>query len=90
MNPYSDLIKNDKAETSGRSKRNMNFNVIQTMHCTEICKDGALWKVENTLNTSGRRPLQNILLENSEPTSRAKRYIYSDNPISAQRLIKEK
>lgn len=83
----SDIAKNAKAGTRRRSKGNMKINVIQTAICEETASDGTVWKVENTSNSSGRRPLQNILRENGGPTSYAKRHICSDKPLSAWRLI---
>ncbi|KFM59711.1 hypothetical protein X975_05888, partial [Stegodyphus mimosarum] len=77
----SAVPKNAKAEINRRSKGNMIFNVIQTNTCKEIASDGTVWKVENTSNTSGRRPLQNILRENAGSTSYAKCHICSDHSM---------
>jgi hypothetical protein len=82
MNSNADITKNTKG-TSRCSKSNKKFNITQPAICKETASDGTVWTVENTSNTSGRRPLQNILRENAGPTTYAKRHICSDKPLSA-------
>lgn len=67
-------------------KINQQANSNESNSDEQIAKDGTIWK-KISQNTSGRRPMHNVLRENPGPSSYAKRKISFENASSAWRLF---